>query len=138
MKYIIIQTWNGEGYSYTNKAEVKEFATTVDALSHIMDLMKGESYVAANILTSREEGCIAYVTENEDAGTYQYKRLNDGDYGVVITCNINEYRVLNKADFEVELNAAMEDADEDEIEVDGENVFIPAGEYDFVFSKLKP
>ena len=135
-KYIIIQTWNGEGYSYQNKAEVKEFAKPSDARDHIFSLLRTEDCIEATITSSPEEGCITYEGENQDSGTYQYRLLQEGDYGVIITCNVNEARVVGKEDFEVDLNDAIGDADEEDIDVDGENVFIPCGEYDFVFIKL--
>ena len=135
-KYIIIQTWNGEGYSYSNKAEVMTFENFICAADYIINKLKEESYVYKDFHASPQEGCISYETENDDSGTYQYRLLQEGDYGVVIMCNINEARVERKEAFESELAAAMENADEDEIETDGENVFIPCGEYDYSFIKL--
>jgi hypothetical protein len=136
MKYIIIQTWNGEGYSYSNKAEVKEFAKSTDARNYVIDLLDPDELINATITFNPQEGCVSYEGENQDSGTYQYRLLQEGDYGVVITCNVNEARVVGKEDFEVDLNDAIGDADEGDIETDGENVFIATEDLDYQFIKL--
>ena len=139
-KYIIIQTWNGEGYSYQNKAEVKEFAKPSDARDHIFSLLRTEDCIEATITSSPEEGCITYEGENQDSGTYQYRLLQEGDYGVVITCNINEAIVVDKDDFEHQYSEALSESaiNDGDVETEDGFVFVSGGEYDYSFIVLKP
>jgi hypothetical protein len=137
MKYIIAQTWNGEGASYLNTASVIEFNSDSEAQKYIEQLLVddiGEDDDDWDITIKR--GCI--IAENEeDAGTYQWMHLKEDTYGVVILTNVNDMDQYNEVDYLNELDTAMAQSDpQDEIEVDNPFICAHMGEYDYQFIKL--
>ena len=104
-KYIVIDTWNGEGYSSSNGTDIQVFETKKKA----MDFAKkraneqyadkvwkdGDGYVFG--VGEYEEG------EFEDHGTYQVFEIDDTIYAVGILCNINEVALFTKETYAEEL-----------------------------------
>jgi hypothetical protein len=133
MKYIIIETWNGEGYSYENKAYLMDFSSDAQAQAHIESLVQEN---AENVSTYK--GRIFYEIA-EDSGCFLW-RPYENQYGVVILCNENEAYIVNEKNFLEYFDEAVEQADpEEEIEL-GDEVFVGAydGDYDYALIKLKP
>jgi hypothetical protein len=132
-KYIIIETWNGEGYSYENKASLMDFNSDTEAQAHIESLVQED---AENVKASK--GMVFYEV-GEDGGWYTWTPY-EGQYGVVILCNANEPYIVNEEQFLRFYDQAVEQADPDEEIEEGDEVFIGAydDEYDYAFIKLKP
>ena len=138
MKYAIIETWNGEGYSSENLAYIVEHDSDSRAQQRLEDLVSIQSN-AANIIES--DGLITYE-KGDDQGSFSFIRNAEKLYGVVILTNVNEViPVYNKKDWTAKLNIAVQqcDTDElDELDLSDSNIFIGAyeGDYDYQFIKF--
>jgi len=95
--YLIVETWNGEGYSEENLiSETKKFSNDKEAKNYTKGLIeKNQSFDEIDPY-SNGWGWLS----GEDNGSYQYFKLKPSDYGVVILTNINEVKVLNKKEYE--------------------------------------
>jgi hypothetical protein len=138
MKYAIIETWNGEGYSSENLAYIVEHDSDSRAQKRLEDLVSIQSN-AANIIES--DGLITYE-KGDDQGSFSFIRNAEKLYGVVILANVNEVvPIYNKKDWTAKLNIAVQqcDSDElDELDLSDSNIFIGAyeGDYDYQFIKF--
>jgi len=138
MKYAIIETWNGEGYSSENLAYIVEHDSDSRAQQRLKDLVSIQSN-AANIIES--DGVITYE-KGDDQGSFSFIRNAEKLYGVVILANVNEVvPIYNKKDWTAKLNIAVQQCDEDELDefdLSGNNIFIGAyeGDYDYQFIKF--
>lgn len=138
MKYAIIETWNGEGYSSENLAYIKEFNNDSEAQNYLESLMQIQTG-AKDIESSL--GCITYE-KGDDQGSFTFIRSAENIYGVVILTNVNELVVIrNKKDWSAKLNIAIQQCQEDEldeIDLSDDNIFIGAydGDYDYQFIKF--
>jgi hypothetical protein len=138
MKYAIVETWNGVGYSSDNLAYIKEFANDSEAQNYLESLMQIQSD-ADNIETST--GCITYE-KGDDQGSFIFIRNADKLYGVMIFCNVNEvHPIKSKKEFHKLISGAITLADPeefDEIDLSDDSIFIGAyqGEYDYQFIKF--
>lgn len=135
MKYVIATTWNGEGYSYQNIAELKEFESDKDAQDHILHQFNENERVDLYEV-SEEEGRVNF-DDGDDQGSWQWIKADADTYGAVIICNINDVCVVNKEEYEEMLKDALAQSDPDD-EISEENPFIGAygGEYDYQFIKF--
>ena len=96
MKYAIIETWNGEGYSSENLAYIVEHDSDSRAQERLKDLVSIQSN-AANIIES--DGLITYE-KGDDQGSFSFIRNAEKLYGVVILANVNEVvPIYNKKDW---------------------------------------
>ena len=88
MKYAIIETWNGDGYSSENLASIKDFDNDSEAQKYLESLVHFQT--PAKIIES-SLGCITYE-KNGDDGTFTFIRNAEklgfagiektiGDYG---------------------------------------------------------
>jgi hypothetical protein len=138
MKYAIIETWNGEGYSSENLAYIVEHDSDSRAQQRLIDLISIQSN-AANIIES--DGLITYE-KGDDQGSFSFIRNAEKLYGVVILTNVNEVvPIYNKKDWTAKLNIAVQqcDSDElDELDLSDNNIFVGAyeGDYDYQFIKF--
>jgi hypothetical protein len=138
MKYAIIETWNGEGYSSENLAYIEEHNSDAMAQQKLIELSIMQS-CAENIELSL--GCISYEKDG-DQGTFTFIRNAEELYGVVIYCNVNEvYPIKSKKEFHKLISDAirLSDPEEfDEINLGDDSIFIGAyqGEYDYQFIKF--
>jgi hypothetical protein len=132
MKYVIAETWNGEGYSSENKAYIKDFLNENDVRVYIESLFPSNADILMDV--NRVEYDV-----NDDAGSYEWHQYT-GQYGVVILPQLNEVLLLDKDEFDTMYKDAVEQADPEEEIEQGDEVFIGAysGEYDYMFIKLKP
>ena len=104
-KYIVIDTWNGEGYSSNNGTDIQVFDSKRKAMNYAKKRANeqyadkvwkdGDGYVFG--VGEYEEG------EFEDHGTYQVFELDDTIYAIEIMCNVNEVALLTKEMYEKEL-----------------------------------
>jgi hypothetical protein len=138
MKYAIIETWNGEGYSSENLAYIVEHDSDSRAQQRLEDLVSIQSN-AANIIES--DGLITYE-KGDDQGSFSFIRNAEKLYGVVILANVNEVvPIYNKKDWSAKLNIAVQQCDSDELDelnLSDNNIFIGAyeGDYDYQFIKF--
>lgn len=139
MKYAIIETWNGEGYSSENLAYTEDYNSDAEAQQVLRYLFSNQSN-ATNVVESN--GLIAY-DKHDDSGTFQFIKNAESIYGVLIFTNVNEVHVItDKKDWLHKLNIAVQQSDPDEtdeIDLSSDNIFIGAyeGEYDYQFIKFK-
>ena len=138
MKYAIIETWNGEGYSSENLAYIVEHNSDKQAQQRLKDLVSIQSNVT-NIIES--DGLITYE-KGDDQGSFTFIRNAEKIYGVVILTNVNEViAIRNKKDWSAKLNIAVQQGDDeelDELDLSDNNIFIGAyeGDYDYQFIKF--
>lgn len=152
MKFIICSTWNGEGYSFQNSAEVLEFETEEDVQKHLEQLMKAQGEASIKVFGKDEPWriehtplCITFEN-SEDAGSFQAFEFTDYIYGVIIQTNVNVIDIVDEEDWYDRIAMALDQADPDDKESDPEGyeldeegrMFIPAYEndYDEQFIKL--
>ena len=138
--YAIISTWNGEGYSYLNTAEVLEFKDDEAAQKHLRTLYETNND-PQDFEVQETEGVLRY--ENmEDSGSYIWLRDPDKIFGVVIHTNVNELNIiLNAREWRNHVAAAIKQADPEEIEeinLSEKSFFIDAynGDFDYQFIKF--
>lgn len=138
MKYIIATTWNGEGYSYQNRAELKEFNSDSDAQNYILSQFNENENVERYEVVETE-GRISF-DNGEDQGSWQWIKAPKDVYGVAIRCNVNEVEVCNEREYFALLDNVISEADNEEVEEieSNDNVFLNAyqGDYDYQFIKL--
>lgn len=139
MKYAIIETWNGEGYSYENLASIKEFDNDSIAQRYLESLVHfqiGAENIESNL------GCITYE-KGDDQGSFVFMRNAESIYGVVILTNVNEVvAIRNKKDWVAKLNIAVQQSDSDEtdeLDLSSDDIFIGAyeGDYDYQFVRFQ-
>ena len=138
MKYAIIETWNGEGYSSENLAYIEEFSSDAMAQQKLIELSIMQSG-AENIESSL--GCITYEKDG-DQGSFIFIRNAEKLYGVMIFCNVNEvHPITSRKEWHKHISGAIALADPeeiDEINLGDDSIFIGAyqGEYDYQFIKF--
>ncbi len=138
MKYAIIETWNGEGYSSENLAYIKEFNNDSEAQNYLESLVQIQTD-AENIESSI--GCITYE-KGDDQGSFTFIRNAEKLYGVMIFCNVNEvYPITHIKEWHKRISGAitLSNPEElDEINLSDDSIFIGAyqGEYDYQFIKF--
>jgi len=138
MKYAIIETWNGEGYSSENLAYIEEFNSDAEAQQKIRDLASIQSD-AKNIVES--DGLISY-DKGDDNGTFQFIRDANTLFGVVILTNVNEVIPCDKKRWRklrTEALAQCNPDDIDELDLSADDFFIGAYEndYDYQFVRFQ-
>lgn len=140
-KYLIVDTWNGEGYSEENKIlEIKEFASVEEAKAYAKKLALEQVFDDEDGIVE-EDSFVNYLVE-EDAGAIHFIELEDDDFGVSILCNINSVEVLKFQDYVRAFENALEQANkEDSLNASlmNDRNFIGAykEDYDYQFELIK-
>lgn len=138
--YAIISTWNGEGYSYLNTAEIRHFKNDEEAQKHLRTLYESNND-PQDFEVEETKGVLRYSNE-EDAGSYILVRDPQKIFGVVIYTNINEVHfILNAKEWRNHVAEAIKQADPEEIEEINlsEKSFFIAGynsDYDYQFIRF--
>ena len=138
MKYAIVETWNGEGYSSENLAYIKEFKNDSEAQNYLESSVQIQTS-AENIESSL--GCITYE-KGDDQGSFTFIRNAEELYGVMIFCNVNEvHPIKTLKEWHKRISGAitLSNPEElDEINLGDDSIFIGAyqGEYDYQFIKF--
>jgi hypothetical protein len=101
-KYIVIDTWNGEGYSHDNGTEIKTFPTKSQAIKYAKDkrnhIVNNGDYKSYDYTDS--ENVFQWGDEEiNDYGSYQVYKLKDDDYAIEILVNVNEVVILTKKEY---------------------------------------
>jgi hypothetical protein len=138
MKYAIIETWNGEGYSFQNLARIENYNSDAEAQQRLRDLIAIQTD-AKNIVES--DGLITYDI-HDDNGTFQFIKNAESIYGVVILTNENEAIPCDKKrwrKFRTEALAQCNPDDIDELDLSSDDFFIGAYEndYDYQFVRFQ-
>jgi len=126
MKYLIVETWNGEGYSEENFiTEIIELKNDAEAMAHCMKLATENQQPCE--VTKGEDS--AQFNKGDDDGAYHFFTLTDDAYAVVILCNINTPMIFTKEQYEAEIGKADPSLMEDAKNGDGRH-FFGAGDLD--------
>ena len=139
-KYAIISTWNGEGYSYLNTAEILEFKDDKEAQNHLRKLFESENDIE-NFEVIEKKGFLQYSDE-QNSGTYIWIKEAELIYGIVIYPNVNEINiVLNAKEWRNYVAKAIKQAEPEEVgEIDltQKSFFISAhnSDYDYQFIRF--
>lgn len=143
-KYIMVDTWNGSGYSSENGTEIKIFSYKAVANKHAKRRAKCQSNDIEIF-----EGSIYSFEIDEDYGSYQVHELKEDAYAVMIRCNDNYAEVLTELEFKqaieqlkeefLELQKQTGEDEEDYFDYQpGGDIFVSAwDDYDFQFRILK-
>ena len=108
-KYIVIDTWNGEGYSSENGTEIKTFPTKIEAMKYAKDSRKGMINMYSDFKPPYYPYTPYEIDDNVfgwgdeeigDYGSYQVYELKDNDYAIEILVNVNEVFILSKEQYE--------------------------------------
>jgi hypothetical protein len=138
--YAIISTWNGEGYSYLNTAEILDFKDDAAAQKHLRQLFEAE-HKGEKMDIEETLGALSYTT-GQDSGSYVWIKEPEKIYGLVIYANVNEiHTILSAKEWRNHVAAAIKQAEPEEvceIDITEKNFFIPAynSDYDYQFIRF--
>jgi len=151
-KFIVVDTWNGEGYPSDNGIEIRIFDTKKEADAYC----KTESYKNEEedvMEVEKVDNGYEYFDISEDgiddSGSYRFYSLPKNAYAVEILCNINEVRILNQKEFanaiadrEVELRDYLIECDdetrEDKVIPTDDGIFYHStDQYDYQYRRLE-
>lgn len=140
-KYIVVDTWNGMGYSTENGADIKQFDNKKNAMAwarkRCLDQAQNE-YKDVSVIKN------GYVWEDEDgdAGTYQVVEAQDA-HAVMIRCNINDVETLTREEYYNKIQELDELYGEDledhlDVEENGDRFYHShVDEYDYQFRLIE-
>ena len=151
-KYIVVDTWNGEGHSSENGTEIRIFDNKEQASYYCrVEAFKNEEKDVM-VVEKVKNGYEYYdISEDgvDDSGSYRYYPLPKDAYAVEILCNINEVRILNQIEFakaiadrELELrdylyDTIFDETREDKVEATDDGVFYHSTDkYDYQYRRL--
>ncbi len=115
-KYIIIETWNGEGYTDSD-AKIMGFKSELEAMNHCIKKAREAAGEAGKISDPDADACIYEI--GDDAGAYHFVEYTEDIIGVVLNPCINDYEVItNKKDWSNALDTAnnLGSLEDDELE----------------------
>ena len=158
-KYIVIDTWNGEGYSEENGIDTKQFQYKKSAFKWAYkralsnadgdaDLVSRYSEEELNhdlweIVKKDADGDGFYwETYDDNCGSYQVFEIKDV-YAIMILCNVNEVSMLTKKEYEhkiKQLEKEYADYDNEDYvypEDNGDTFYSAIEDYDFQFRLIK-
>jgi hypothetical protein len=114
-KYIVIDTWNGDGYSSENGVDTKQFSYRKSALKWAYNrALSNAQGVESDVMRYSEmEHTEVKPTDNGDGycftgydnnnGSYQVWETKD-TYAFMIMCNVNDVAPLTKKEYENEIS----------------------------------
>ncbi len=141
-KYIVVDTWNGDGYSDENGAMIKIFDSKLDAVQNALDGIKAQhgAIFEAITITSQDVHLVGgYGFESgDDYGSFQVLEFNEDIYAVEILCNINEVMLLTKEQYEEAIEQREEEVSiydrEDYVtEYNGDTFYLAVDDYDYQY-----
>ena len=149
-RYIVVDTWNGDGYSDENGTMIKTFNTKMEAFENALEGVKQQhdaTFEAVKIFSRNLHLVGGYIFESgNDAGSFQVFELNEDIYAVEILCNVNEVSLLTKDQHEEAIEQREEeisayttyDSREDYVtENNGDTFYSAVEEYDFQYRLIK-
>ena len=100
--YIIIDLWNGEGYSDSN-AKIKQFKDDSEALAYCKGLavIQAKSFGTTEFEKENDSGYY-YESKNEceDSGGYFFEEIKEDIKGVILFPNVIEYKIYTQSELE--------------------------------------
>ena len=96
-KYIVVDTWNGTGYSTENGVELKQFNDKKEASDWAFSRCLKQAQDDLSSVSSIENG-YCFESYEGDGGTYQIVETKDV-YAVMIRCNVNDVETLTKDEY---------------------------------------
>lgn len=95
--YIVVDTWNGVGYSDNNGVEIKQFDEYSPACFWACTRCQEHTQGNLSDLSILPNG-YGWEGYDEHSGTYQVLETKDA-YAVMIRCNINDIQTLTKNEY---------------------------------------
>ena len=157
-KYIVVDTWNGEGYSYDNGVDTKQFQYKKSAFKHAYKrALCNAQDVADDVCRYSQEKPNEYWTPvkrgadgdgfyfnsyDDNAGSYQVFEIKDA-YAIKILCNTNEVFMLTKEEYEDVVRGLNKEYGEDleeysETDDNGDSFYsCLVDDYDYQFRLIK-
>tara|TARA_Y100000401_G_scaffold117489_1_gene126550 strand:+ start:427 stop:897 length:471 start_codon:yes stop_codon:yes gene_type:complete len=115
-RYIVVDTWNGDGYSDENGAEIKIFDDKINAFEYALQGIKKQhgAIFEPITITSQDVHLVGgYGFESgHDHGSFQVLEFNEDIYAVQIMCNVNEVMLLTKEQYEEAIKEREEEMHE--------------------------
>ena len=156
-KYIVVDTWNGEGYSYNNGVDTKQFQYKKSAFKYAYDRTLSNADGDADLVCRYSDekpnehwtpvkrdadgDGFYWETYDDNAGSYQVFDIKDA-YAIMIICNTNEVSMLTKKEYEERIAMLNEEYGEDleeyhEEDSNGDSFYCAIDDYDFQFRLIK-
>lgn len=118
MRYIIVDTWNGEGYSDSGIIEDTTYTDMSEENARYMALESAREHFSKRFLPSsyHHEVKVTYqenalcVEDGEDNGAIHFIKATDS-YGALIHPHINEVRLLSQKEFTDAINTLSDDGE---------------------------
>ena len=144
-EYLIIETWNGEGYSYENDAAIFKTDDAAKRIAHnnlksiteYFAVGEGSDGIDINYNKVGKVYTIAYTFE-DNTGSINVLPYQ-GQYGVMIKCEINEYTIFNtKEEYYKAYQEAVELADPEDYQLGDMFFHAHKDDYSRQFKILRP
>jgi len=139
-EYLIIETWNGEGYSYKNDASILKTEDTAKRIAEnsVAKILKEVNLSVNLTLTSIDLINLIEYCSVEDSGSIMILPYLK-QYGVMIKCEINEYTIFNtKEEYDNAYKEAVELADPKDYQLGDMFIHAHKDDYSRQFKILKP
>ena len=147
-EYLIIETWNGEGYSYKNDASILKTEDTAKRIAE-NSVAKLLTWVNSSISEYFPDGLDINFNRFDQAFVIEYSFVAASgsimifpymkQYGVMIKCEINEYTIFNtKEEYDKAYQEAVELADPEEYQLGDMFIHAYKDDYSRQFKILRP
>lgn len=140
-KYIVIDTWNGEGYSSENGVEIEQFQNKKLAFKHAYKRAL-ENADGDKKYVERYENTYSFLSYDDNHGSYQVWETK-GVYAIMIQCNVNEITMLTKEEYEEKIKWLDEQYGDDledysDTDENGDKFYCSlVDDYDYQFRLIK-
>lgn len=123
--FIIVDTWNGEGYS-DSKAEIKQFKNELEAAKYCFEAAfeQAELFEINVFPHTDDDGKItaycyvdSFDVEDQNAGAFHFEEITHPIKGITINPLVNEYFVFEtQEEWDEAVKLALDEGDYDEAE----------------------
>lgn len=148
-QFIIVNTWNGEGYTYLNGAHVVSIPEDMNpnAILALEATQSMSEFFVDESVTDKEDGVHRFSTINDDSGSVQMFPIDllslSRPYGVVIEINHNEAEIVaTKEAYESKIRDvfgkgnASNDFNSAEESAEADSAFIVGEDKDYQFIRI--
>lgn len=122
-KYIVIDTWNGDGYSTDNGVDTKQFTYKKSAYKWAYKRALSNASGDAKYV-NRYSDLYAQIEKGADGDGYTFLGYDDSDgsyqvwetkdvYAFMILCNVNDVQTLNKEEYDKRIEYLNKEYNED-------------------------
>lgn len=132
--YLVVDTWNGEGYSFENGSDLRLFTDKTKAIDFAKTMVNSSCEEAVFQLSKDTSGNYvggAFYKQGDDHGSYQVFELHTGHTHVWIDCGTNGARPLTREEFREYAGLYIDEADTDDS--DFAELFFEGGDLDGSF-----